>query len=113
MYVFTLFWSKIPIFSLKNFRAHPCELPNYPGIIFYTLFVASNPCVLYLAIKIIIDLVEFLSELNNSANEEIDSENPDPEERLQQNQRQILPRISNSIEIGHSSNIIHVKPFQK
>lgn len=97
-------------FSFENFRAHPCDLPNYPGEIFYTLFVASNPCVLYLVIQIIIDLIEFLFKLN-SPTEEIDSENP--EENFQQNQIQILPTISNSIENGHSSNMIFVKPYRR
>ena len=100
---------KIPIFSIHNFRAHPCDIPKYPGVIFYTLFVASNPCVLYLVIQIIINLIEFL--FKNSPTEEIDSENP--EENLQQNQRPILPTISNSIENGHSSNMIFVKPYRR
>ena len=84
---------KIPIFSIHNFRAHPCDLPKYPGVIFYTLFVASNPCVLYLVIQIIIDLIEFL--FKNSPTEEIDSENPDPEENLQQNQKPITNPSNN------------------
>ena len=98
------------IFSLWNFRARPCDLPKYPGVISYTLFVASNPCVLYSVIEIIINLVELTFKLN-STNEEIDSESP--EESLQLNQRPILPTISNSIENGHHSNMIFVKPYRR
>ena len=109
-YISLFCWFKNPIISFQNFRAHPCDLPKYPGVIFYTLFVASNPCVLYLIIKIIINLIEFLFKLN-SVNEEIDSESP--EESVQQNQGPILPTISRSIENGHSSNMIFVKPYHR